>query len=384
MTRYRISPRHAVAPRPARTAATVLAICLSTATGAAAQDAAYAGQPELAEVAAFDHQVTGVTVSAEGRIFVNFPRWTEDVATSVAEVVDGEARPYPDAEWNGWSNLRSGEVSAGDHFVSVQSVVADGRGSLWVLDPAAPATGFVVAGGPKLVEIDLATDAVVRVIPFGPDVAPQGSYLNDVRFAPDGSHAYITDSGPADALIVVDLETGTGRRVLEDHVSVRADPEVTVSHDGEPVRRPDNRGATFAADSIALSQDGGTLFWKPLTGTVLYSIPTDVLDDASLSRDAVAAEVLDRGEVGVTDGLWLDEQGRIYLSSVQDDAVRRWDEGEVSTVLQDDRLRWPDTFSEGPDGAIYVTTSRIMDMPWYEPENPQVVATHLWKFDPGD
>ena len=34
----------------------------------------------------FEHQATGVAVSADGRVFVNFPRWTEDSPVSVAEV----------------------------------------------------------------------------------------------------------------------------------------------------------------------------------------------------------------------------------------------------------------------------------------------------------
>ena len=58
----------------------------------------------LKHVAAFDHQVTGVTLSADGRIFVNFPRWTEDCAISVAELIqendNDEIRPYPDVQWN--------------------------------------------------------------------------------------------------------------------------------------------------------------------------------------------------------------------------------------------------------------------------------------------
>ncbi|WP_299651886.1 hypothetical protein [uncultured Jannaschia sp.] len=80
----------------------------------------------------------------------------------------------------------------------------------------------------------------------------------------------------------------------------------------------------------------------------------------------------------------MDGAGRIYLSNIEDDAIRRWADGKVSLVLQDDRLRWPDTFSKGPDGVIYVTTSRIMDMPWYKPENPRIVATTLWSFEPQD
>ena len=39
------------------------------------------GPAQLHQVASFEHQVTGVTVSKDGRIFVNFPRWTEDTPT---------------------------------------------------------------------------------------------------------------------------------------------------------------------------------------------------------------------------------------------------------------------------------------------------------------
>jgi len=33
--------------------------------------------------------------------------------------------------------------------------------------------------------------------------------------------------------------------------------------------------------------------------------------------------------------------------------------------VQDARLRWPDSFAQGPDGAIYVTASHIQDSPWF-------------------
>lgn len=39
----------------------------------------------LEEAASFPHQVTGVACSPDGRVFVNFPRWTEDAPVSVAE-----------------------------------------------------------------------------------------------------------------------------------------------------------------------------------------------------------------------------------------------------------------------------------------------------------
>ncbi len=52
-----------------------------------AASSAWASAPAPKVVAGFDQQVTGVAVSKDGRIFVNFPRWEKDVPISVAEVM---------------------------------------------------------------------------------------------------------------------------------------------------------------------------------------------------------------------------------------------------------------------------------------------------------
>ncbi len=188
-----------------------------------------------------------------------------------------------------WRNAKKDQVSAKDHFVSVQSVVIDPQGKLWVLDPAAPAMDKVVPDGPKLVEIDLATNKPGRVIAFPETVAPQGSYLNDVRFAPDGKTAYLTDSGAKGALIVVDLGTGNARRVLDGHPSTQPDRTVQVKSDGKVLRRPDGRGVEFAADGIALSRDGKTLYWQAIKGKTLYSIDTASLAQGAGTGTALAS-----------------------------------------------------------------------------------------------
>lgn len=337
---------------------------------------------KLEEVAEFEHQVTGVTVSEDGRIFVNFPRWSEDTAVSVAELRDGELHPYPNKEWNRWRNAKMAEISAEDHWVCVQSVVCDWRGNLWVLDPAAPATAAVVPNGPKLVQIDLATNAVVRVLGFDERVAPQGTYLNDMRFSHGGRYVYITNSGPKGSLIVVDLDDDSAWRVLDGHPTTQPELDVVVHTDGKPLRRPDGRGAMFAADSIALSRDGDWLYWKPLTGKTLYRVPTSVLHRADASDDEVARQVERLGDVGVTDGFWIDAQERLYLSALEENAVKRRVGDKIETLVTDERLRWPDTFSEGPDGSIYITASHIMDMPWYVPENPKEVPSALFRLVP--
>lgn len=349
----------------------------------------------LTKVASFEHQVTGVTVSKDGRIFVNFPRWTEDTEVSVAEVKDGKVVPFPDAAWNSWRNAKKDEVSAKDHWVCVQSVVASPDGNLWVLDPAAPAMGALVPGGAKLVEIDLRTNQPARTIAFDETVAPQGSYLNDVRFSPDGRTAYLTDSGAKGALVVVDLASGKARRVLDGDPSTQADKGVTVTYDGKPLRRPDGRGVEFAADGIALSPDGRTLYWQAIKGKTLYSLPTEALAEGvttalmptALADKSLSGKIETVGENGPADGLIISRtNGRMYITSPQDDSIKVRDlsakGGVTATLIKDARLRWPDTFGEGPDGTLYVTTSRIQDSAFYKPDAPVALPTDLWSFKP--
>ena len=363
---------------------------------APAQTSAGTAQPVLPEqqqahgalqlVARFAHQVTGVTVSERGRIFVNFPRWTEDAPVSVAELLpDGSLRPYPDGQWNAWRNVRRDELDPADHWVCVQSVVADGRGSVWVVDPAAPATDGIAPGGPKLVRVDLASDRVARVIRFGQDVAIPGSYLNDVRFSRDGKFAYLTDAGQRGALVVVDLASGRARRVLDGHPSTQPEPGVTVSPDGRSLRYPDGRKLLFAADSIALSSDDSWLYWKPLTGSTLYRIRTAALRGPGLAGEDLGSEVQSYGRVGPTDGFWIGRGTEIlFVTAIEDNAVKARNLAQgpgaaLRTVWQDARLRWPDTFSQGPDGSLYVTTSRIQDSAFFHRDAPLALPTQLWR-----
>src|ERR1700761_8516426 len=126
-----------------------------------------------------DFQITGISVSKSGRLFLNFPRWSDHYLNAVVEVMkDGSIKPFPDENWNRWDMKPE---TAAKQFVCVQSVVADDQDSLWVVDAAAPLLGPIVANGVKLVQIDLKTNQVSRVIPFSSDVAKPASYMNDIR-----------------------------------------------------------------------------------------------------------------------------------------------------------------------------------------------------------
>jgi hypothetical protein len=132
--------------------------------------------------------------------------------------------------------------------------------------------------------------------------------------------------------------------------------------DGQPLRRPDGRQPTFAADGIALSPDGATLYWQALTGQTLFSIDAALLRPEVTEADG-AAGVTTVARTHVAEGLWIGRDGTLYLTSPTDSATTRLVGQGVEPVLTDPRLRWPDTFSEAPDGTIYVASSHVSRPP---------------------
>ncbi|UHQ98774.1 major royal jelly family protein (plasmid) [Natrinema zhouii] len=209
------------------------------------------GHGSLIEVASFpDRLLTGIAVSGDERIFVNFPRfpWAVPIDVSVAEVTeDGSITPYPNASWNQgqWNSKNkewTGDVPA-EQFVGVQSVHVEPEApnTLWVLDTGNPKFEAIVEGGPKLVRIDLERDEVVDAHHFSPEITPTpngAAYLNDVRVDVEHGVAYLTES-ELGALVAVDLETGEDRRIMDDWSELTTRPVIgIVMHNSllEPVR----------------------------------------------------------------------------------------------------------------------------------------------------
>ena len=258
------------------------------------------------------------------------------------------------------------------------------------MSAAAPALSFRVPGGPKLVEIDTQTNTVTRVLHFGDEAAPQGSYLNDVRFSPDDKWAYMTDSGAIGALVVVRLSDGKAARLLAGDPATQADKSVTVSYHGKPLRKPDGEGVAFTADGLALSVDGETLYWQAIKGKTLYSLPTaamrKALDEPQSARD-LPDLVKTVGENGPADGLLISRHdGKMYVTGPENDSIRVRDLGQTggapTVLLQDKTLVWPDTFAEAPDGTILFSTSHIPDNAMFKPGAPAALPTELWSFKP--
>ena len=179
-----------------------------------------------------------MTTTRDNRVFVGFPG-ADRPGVRVEELsASGEGSPFPNAEWNSWKP-GADPVSK---FVRVNALRIGPDGMLWVVNSGAPGIGEeAVKGAARIIRFDLATNAVSRIYDLS-SVAKPKSYVDDIRF--NGSRAYITDAGEP-ALIVLDLETGSARRVLENHPStiderpMMADGRVLRKKDGAELRVPE-------------------------------------------------------------------------------------------------------------------------------------------------
>jgi sugar lactone lactonase YvrE len=307
-------------------------------------------------------------VSQRGRIFVNFPKWGDEVWFTVAEIRDGNPVAYPDEGMN-----QTNPQDRAAALMSVQSVVVDPADRLWILDTGSPLFQPTEYGGPKLVCVDLTADKVIQKILFPQDVALPTTYLNDVRFdLRRGSKgmAFITDSaqkGP-NGIIVVELASGESWRRLHDHPSTKAEGLQTFLPivEGRPFLEHQSNGAVkqgagMGSDGIAISSDGMRLYYCPLGSRKLYSVDTDALCDRSLDDKKVGETIVDEGDRGgASDGLESDAAGHIYSTNYEHNAILRRLPGEHwETVAHDPRLLWPDTLSLATDGYLYVTANQL-------------------------
>lgn len=314
-----------------------------------------AANPPLHVVAETRDSVwNAVAVDDSGLVYVAGPRWTGSRGASLA-VLDatGLPQPFPDAAWNTTDEA----VPPARRFVNVNAIHRDAEDGLWVVDTGV--TGFggtVIPGAAKLVRIDLRTGKVDRVVALGPEIAKPHSYVDDIRF--NGRRAYLTDAGEP-GVIVLDLDTGKARRVLEKSPATRAPADRDIVLNGRVVRAPDGAPLRVHADPLEVSPDGKWFYFAPLAGP-WSRIETRWLDDATLSEAQLQQRVEPWADLPPVGGTAMDAGGNLYFTDLAANAIRRLTpDRQVQTILVDERLHWADAPSLDGHGRLYLPVPQM-------------------------
>lgn len=310
-----------------------------------------------------DMQPSGIVVLPDGSVILGFPRSAQDHSgprlARLTPHADGrpDLTPYPDAATQA-------------RLISPLGMTLDTRGRIWIVDEGTVA-GSSASPKPALVMVDPTPGGEgVRILPLHAPAIRPDSHVNDVRI--DLTHgraglAFITDTSMADhpAIVVVDLASGTARRILDADISTRATPGFAMEVDGQMHRFDLIQPAMGqgGADGIAISPDSSVLYWQPLSSRRLYSAPTALLGDPRATPAALAAGVHDEGETGVVDGMATAPDGSLYLTELERHAIlHRATDGTLSMVAHDPRLIAPDGLALHGD-TLWLTIGQWSRLP---------------------
>ena len=307
-------------------------------------------ESRLEPIFSSDLIVNGATTDTGGRLFLPVQPHQPGRGPEVIEVRGGKPVPFPDAHWNGWQHGMDGA----DRFVGVNAIRVGPDGALWVVDRGGPGIGKpLVPHGVKLARFDLGTNTVARVYDLGPMTRPW-SFVDDVRF--NGAHAYLTDAGDP-GLIVLDLASGQGRRVLDGHPSTIA--QTRLRAEGKTLRDANGDPVNIHADQLEVSPDGKWLYYQPASGR-LARIEMRFLDDATLTDADLASHVERFADTPSTGGTAIDAAGTIYLSDTDKSRILRISpEGKITTLVADCRLAWVDAMWIDDHGNLLMPAAQL-------------------------
>jgi sugar lactone lactonase YvrE len=293
----------------------------------------------------------------------------------VHELVGGKVVPYPNA-------ALQHATSAALAFQSVLSLRIDQQDRLWILDHA-----NYGRGQPRILAFDLTTNQLVHQFDFPSDVAGFLSMLNDFQVDPEGRKIYIAEASPirgTPAIIVYDTVEKKARRLLDSHPSVRS-RDFMIQAPGRDMVAFGFYTLRIGIDSIALDKRGEWLYYGAVTADRMYRVATKDLNDQSLSAAALGDKVEDFAAKTLSDGITMDLHDNLYLSDMEHSAILTLaPDRTLTTLLKDERLRWPDGFSFGPDGWLYVTCSSLQHVLFISKQHMRAHAPYqIFRFRPG-
>ncbi|MEM9205340.1 MAG: L-dopachrome tautomerase-related protein [Pseudomonadota bacterium] len=294
-----------------------------------------------------------LAIGPDGRMFMSVHGFYGPELRVVEVMADGTTKPYPTEEW---ARTPSGD---GDGLNGVLGLRADREGILWMLD------GQTEDHAGRVVGWNTQTEKLHAIHYVGSPVARPFSFLNDLAVDRENEAIYISDTANHvdSAIIVIDLETGRSRRVLEgSEFTVAEDTPMVI--DGREILLGGDP-AKIGVNPITVDPTNTWVYFAPMTGSAMYRVRTVDLLDESLDEAALEARVERYGDKPISDGSTVDADGNVYITAMTDNAIGvTKPDGTYEILFQSDEdLPWPDGFSLGVDGYVYATVNELHRSP---------------------
>ena len=352
-----------LARTPTRTLACAL-VCLFAAT-----HQAHADEPLSFEIVRqLDARTApgNIAVSESGRVFMSTHLAYSPEHKIVELLADGSHTPYPKV----------------DFFPPLNGVlgsIVDAEGIYWFLD-----TIWGKDGMGRVIGWDTNTESLYKIFYVARPLVYDNYILNDLAVDRTNNAIYITETASAttSALLVIDIDTGLVRRVLEGSFATIPE-DIDILIDDEPVVMG-GENARIGVNPITIDVKSEWVYFAPMSAKALYRARTADLSNAELSADELLNRVERYADKPAGDGITMDSAGNIYVSDLENNAIGVIDtNGEYQILFSDDEvLSWVEGLATAGDDGIYATTNKLHLSPAFANAEPTPNAFYVIRFKP--
>lgn len=305
---------------------------------------------EIRNVATLDIRPGNVTVTPEGRIFSSIHSMDGDHDVQLIEITGQNSyRAWPSVA------LQTHGGQYGDDTIDAPlGTIHDGKGGLWVID-----MGDHI-GKTRLWGFDIDTGNVIAKITLPSDIAPAGSFVQDLAVDRERGVAYLADLAKP-GILTVHIDSGKVTR-FSDHPSLDAEPDAVMRIDGKNIQF-NGQPASVGINPITLSADQETVYFGAMNGLHWYSVPAKLLRDGA-EHDEIAAAIEVVGPKPVSDGADTGPNGNHYFTNSNEHGIDVLDsKGNLTPLVRDERLDWPDSVRLASDGWLYISVNQLDKTP---------------------
>lgn len=321
--------------------------------------AAHAGT-NLEVVAELDGTRPGnPTITPDGRILLSMQPLDGPEFRVVELMKDGSLKPFPTMDWADGPD--KGKVG----LSSVIGIDTTEDGVVYILDMGS-------ANAPaQIVAWDSVNNHLVKRIEIEKSATVGNSFLQDFALDTKRNKMYIADTTLGNlvgesksAFVVVDLNTGKSRRVLEANPALMS-PEYKLVINGSTMGTKREDGSKdllyLGLNPITIDGDNEWIYFGTVNGSRIYRIPASLLADENVTAEALATAIEFYSEKRPSDGMVMGPDGYIYVGDVEKNAVAVSKKGEYRIIAQDEKLLdWVDGFTiDKKNGYIYATQNQL-------------------------
>lgn len=330
--------------------------------------------------ATVNEAVGNISFTANGDlVYSHHPFFEPKIRVVQMDKETKQVEPFPNLEWNTPRDTDENYLS------NVLGIRNDENDIIWMIDMAQRN-----AIKPKIVGWNTKKDTLEKIYYIDKSTV-EHSQPNDMVVDTKHKAFIIADegignggNGDAAAFIIVDMNTGITRRVLEGHKTTK--PENNPTEINGKTLAVNGNALLVGNDGITSDKDFEWIYYGPLNGTKIYRIKTVDLLNQSLSDEDLGAKIETYSEKPNNGGMSIDKDRNIYMTAVESNsvAVVLAKDQSVRTIAQDPNMIWPDGVSYNHiDGFMYVSAAQVnRGAIFNNGENKATQPFYIFRFKP--